>query len=112
MVPSLIRLVRAAAKASALYPSSISCEAGPTPGIWKKWSMTHTLNKPARSARWAIKPNVSPSDPCLLGQVKLVTCNPIRIKHILLYEYPNHISPSLRDRSCARDVRGTEPLVL
>ncbi len=66
-VPSLIRRVRPAAKASALHPSSISCSGGPKTSIWKKWSITQRLAKPAASAPSAIRPNVSPIAPWPFG---------------------------------------------
>src|SRR5436305_12358841 len=51
--------------------------AGPIPGSWKKWSITHILSKPASSARRPIAANVSPSRASPPSQVKLGTCKPI-----------------------------------
>ena len=47
-VPRLTRDVLAAIHASAVPHSSMGSQSRPTCGIWRRWSMTHTLSKPAR----------------------------------------------------------------
>src|ERR1700722_4512485 len=49
-VSSAARRVQAARYPSVVYPSSISFSVGPTPGIWKKWSITAMYSNPASSA--------------------------------------------------------------
>src|SRR5215210_7973932 len=52
--------------------------ASPTTPIWKKWSITHILAKPASSAVLAISANFGPIEAGASGQVKRGTCNPMR----------------------------------
>jgi hypothetical protein len=68
-----MRLVRPAANASAVQPSSISCSGGPIIAIWKRWSITHRLVSPASSAREAMRAKFSPMCSWPSGQVKLGT---------------------------------------
>ena len=53
-VPSRTRSVTPARKASVVQLSSMSCQAPPNIGIWRKWSITQMLSKPASSAAAAI----------------------------------------------------------
>src|SRR3712207_618596 len=52
--------------------------ASPTAPIWKKWSITQMLAKPASSAVLPISANFGPIEWGASGQVKRGTCNPIR----------------------------------
>src|ERR687886_2032043 len=52
--------------------------ASPTTPIWKKWSITQMLAKPASSAVLPISANLGPIDAGASGQVKRGTCNPMR----------------------------------
>ena len=60
-VPSVTRSVTAARWASVVQLSSMSCHGGPNIGIWRKWSMSHTLVNPASSASIAMRRNPGPS---------------------------------------------------
>src|SRR5215207_9708611 len=51
--------------------------AAPTPLIWKKWSITQRLAKPASSAVLPISASLGPIPSVPSGQVKLGTCNPM-----------------------------------
>src|SRR5215204_1772513 len=50
----------------------------PTTPIWKKWSITQRLAKPASSAVLPISANFGPIESGASGQVKRGTCKPIR----------------------------------
>src|SRR5215213_1835318 len=50
----------------------------PTTPIWKKWSITQMLAKPASSAVLPISANFGPIEVGASGQVKRGTCNPMR----------------------------------
>src|SRR5829696_85799 len=50
----------------------------PTAPIWKKWSITQRLAKPASSAVLPISANFGLIEPGAPGQVKRGTCNPMR----------------------------------
>src|SRR5918993_1223259 len=50
----------------------------PTVPIWKKWSITQRLAKPASSAVLPISANFGPIEVGASGQVKRGTCNPMR----------------------------------
>src|SRR5215211_6173195 len=50
----------------------------PTTPIWKKWSITQRLAKPASSAVLPISANFGPIEVGASGQVKRGTCNPMR----------------------------------
>src|SRR5215211_6142 len=52
--------------------------ASPTTPIWKKWSITQMLAKPASSAVLAISASFGPIEAGASGQVKRGTCNPMR----------------------------------
>src|SRR5215207_9470490 len=52
--------------------------ASPTTPIWKKWSITQRLAKPASSAVLPISANFGLIEPGAPGQVKRGTCNPMR----------------------------------
>src|SRR5215212_141566 len=52
--------------------------ASPTTPIWKKWSITQMLAKPASSAVLPISANFGPIEVGASGQVKRGTCNPMR----------------------------------
>src|SRR5215216_2580918 len=58
----------------------MSWSTGPKMGIWKKWSMTQRLCRPACSASVAIRPSVGPIRSGPPGQVKLDTDSPIRMR--------------------------------
>jgi len=48
----------------------MSSSGGPIMSIWKKWSITHRLVRPACSASLAILPKVGPIDSGAPGQEK------------------------------------------
>src|SRR5215216_5556773 len=52
--------------------------ASPTTPIWKMWSITQRLAKPASSALLPISANFGPIEVGASGQVKRGTCNPMR----------------------------------
>src|SRR6185312_4418801 len=54
----------------------MSSSGGPMVPIWKKWSMTHRLVRPASSELRAIRPKVGPIDAGASGQLKYDTCEP------------------------------------
>ena len=56
----------------------MSSHAGPICGIWRKWSITHSVSKPASSAASAMSRSRSPSSAGPPGQVKRGICNPKR----------------------------------
>src|SRR5919107_3253015 len=51
----------------------------PTTSIWKKWSITQRLAKPAASAVLPISSNFGAIESGAAGQVKRGTCNPMRL---------------------------------
>ena len=59
--------------------SSMSSQAWPMPGIWRKWSITHRLSKPASSAAVAISRSRVPISDGPPAQVNRGSCNPKRI---------------------------------
>ena len=80
IVPSLIRLVWPARKPSVAYASNIGDSGGgPVSRIWKKWSMTQRLSKPASSAVTAIRDITDPISSVVTGQEKLPIPIPIFI---------------------------------
>src|SRR5208283_792075 len=84
--------------------SSISCSAGPTGGIWKKWSITQTLANPASSAVRAISesfPRIEEGDP---AQLKLGIWSPIRIGSPLKGALAGYRTP---EHSVVRNLAGT-----
>ena len=62
-----------------MYASSISRSAGPTAGIWKKWSMTAMYSNPASSAVLATVASSAPSRSGPRGVLKSGICKPIFI---------------------------------
>jgi hypothetical protein len=60
MSPSRARCEWAAMKPSAVCPSSIGASGGPTPRIWKKWSMTQIESNPTSSAVFTTRARVGP----------------------------------------------------
>ncbi len=62
-----------------VYPSSISFSAGPTTGIWKKWSITAMNSNPASSAVRATVASSAPSRSGPRGVLKSGICKPIFI---------------------------------
>src|SRR5664279_985119 len=77
MSPSRARLVFAAMNPSVVQPSSIGSSAGPSPRIWKKWSMTQSESKPASSALRTIRASVGPMAGVPPGQLNLLIWRPI-----------------------------------
>ena len=64
-------MVRPPRKASVAYASGMGDSAGsPDSRIWKKWSITHRLSRPAASAAVAIPDTTGPI--CSAGQGKVV----------------------------------------
>jgi len=49
---------------------SIGSSTGPTPRIWKKWSMTQIESKPTSSAAWTMRASVGPIAASPPGHVK------------------------------------------
>ena len=66
----LVREVCPAMKPSVVYASSMSSSASPSPGSWKKWSMTQMELKPASSAVRTTSASREPSSGGPPGQVK------------------------------------------
>ncbi len=64
----------AAIQASAVPLSSIGSQSRPTWGIWRTWSITHTLSKPAASAATTVARRPS----AMSSHGKAETCSPIR----------------------------------
>ena len=64
----------AARWASVVQLSSMSSHAGPICGIWRKWSITHSVSKPAASDRRAMSRSRSPSSLGPPGQVNWGSC--------------------------------------
>src|ERR1019366_8831259 len=85
---------------------SFSC--GPTPRIWKKWSISHTLWKPTSSATRAICASFAPICAAPPGHVKLGICRPIFIRILLERSFrlgsltADSQSPSDSDERAAR----------
>ena len=82
-VSSAARRVQAARYPSVVYPSSISFSAGPTAGIWKKWSITAMYSNPASSAVRATVASSAPSRSGPRGVPKSGICKPIFIVNYL-----------------------------
>ncbi len=57
-------------------PSSIGSSGGPTPRIWKKWSMTQIESRPMSSAWRTIRASVGPMAAGPPGQSKSSICRP------------------------------------
>src|SRR5919112_1180578 len=70
--------------------------ASPTTPIWKKWSITQRLAKPASSAVLPISANFGPIEVGASGQVKRGTCNPMRTaRPSILYKDGSIASPPI-----------------
>ena len=76
--PELRALGNARDKVERGVALSIGSSAAPTISIWKKWSITQMLAKPASSAVRAILTSPGPMEPGAPGHVNLGTCNPTR----------------------------------
>ena len=63
-------------KPSVVQPSSIGSVTGPTPPIWKKWSMTQIESKPTSSAVRTTRASVGPIAAAPPGQVNDEICRP------------------------------------
>src|SRR6202142_78970 len=82
--PSRARWVRPARKPRGVQPSSIGSVTGPTPRIWKKWSISQIESKPASSAVRAIRPRVGAIAAVPPGQVNESIWRPIFIPDLPL----------------------------
>src|ERR1039457_1629106 len=82
--PRRARLVTPARKPSVVQPSSIGSVTGPTPRIWKKWSISQIESKPASSAVRAIRPRVGAIAAVPPGQVNESIWRPIFIPDLPL----------------------------
>src|SRR5262245_12843369 len=94
----------AAMKPSAVMPSSIGSSGGPTPRIWKKWSMTQIESKPTSSAVRTTRAKVSASSRAPPGQVKELICRPAFIEPETLAEEVH-----VRGQEGVADRRGVAP---
>src|SRR5262249_50789609 len=65
-------------------PSSIGSSAGPTPRIWKKWSITQSESIPAASAVSTTRPRVGPISGVPPGHLNASICNPNFIARLLV----------------------------
>src|SRR5579862_430350 len=100
-------VVRAAIQPSAVMPSSIGSSFGPTPRIWKKWSMTQRESKPAASAVVTTRPSVGPISGVPPGQVNDGTWSPNFIAALLGEQVHVARHEDVLDRAFAATERGS-----